>query len=506
MKKIASKIAPNPSECTYWIDLTADKYGSIIKSYNGKEWVPINKGEDDVQSSDIKELKEKVNQVETQVNEIDSNYVSKYMLTEYFAYGIEYDTTVSSHKCTRIGNLNLHRELPIQSKMRRCLLLDDGRVNYYLSNNDSTKKEDGTDANLTGADGQVMVEIPQHYRKFETVGTKIRCLISETNLEGYTEVPKAYISAYEASLDKTTSTYKLSSVVNNTAAFRGGNDNAEWDGTYRSLLGMPYTNNTSLTNFRKYARNRGSINWNCSVYEVRKTICWLYLVEYADFHSQDYYKSQLTVDGYRQGGLGKGVTYLSGSTLSGYNSWNPIITCGYTNSLGNNTGIKTYTLPTEYDTTKTVTTDVISYRGIENVFGHMNELLDGCKLRPAIFNTDEKDSFYVCENPTNYQDKDSTNYVLRGICPKDAGYIKALIVGEYGEIAPAKVQGGTNEYMCDYYQPGSYPNKEEWRDVRVSGYMSSTDNAGMFYMRTAGVDMTYEYNIMGTRLCYITKL
>lgn len=44
MKIIESKIAPNPKEAQYWIDLSADANRNVIKSFNGHEWVVINGG------------------------------------------------------------------------------------------------------------------------------------------------------------------------------------------------------------------------------------------------------------------------------------------------------------------------------------------------------------------------------------------------------------------------------------------------------------------------------
>ena len=85
-----------------------------------------------------------------------------------YYYGIEWDSTVSNPKPTRIGKMELHQSLPVQSLMRRCLLNDDGAVNYYLHANDSTKRDNGAAANLTGADGQYMVEMPDAYVRFET--------------------------------------------------------------------------------------------------------------------------------------------------------------------------------------------------------------------------------------------------------------------------------------------------------------------------------------------------
>lgn len=39
MKTITSKIAPNPKEAKYWIDLTEDPNGRVKKYYNGSKWV-----------------------------------------------------------------------------------------------------------------------------------------------------------------------------------------------------------------------------------------------------------------------------------------------------------------------------------------------------------------------------------------------------------------------------------------------------------------------------------
>lgn len=41
VKFLKSKIQPNPKEVTYWVDIDADPYGSVIKIWNGYNWVPI---------------------------------------------------------------------------------------------------------------------------------------------------------------------------------------------------------------------------------------------------------------------------------------------------------------------------------------------------------------------------------------------------------------------------------------------------------------------------------
>ena len=52
---------------------------------------------------------------------------------------------------------------PIHEAMRRCVVRDDKTVAYYLDPNDSNLKADGSPSDLTGTDGQVMVEIRKFY-------------------------------------------------------------------------------------------------------------------------------------------------------------------------------------------------------------------------------------------------------------------------------------------------------------------------------------------------------
>ena len=99
--------------------------------------------------------------------------------------------------------------------MRGCILDDTGTVVTYLNPADWTADSTARD----GSAGNVMVEIPSHYRKFETIGDICRCKISEYPLPGYHHVPTMYISAYEATVQRSTS--KLASVVNTTEDYRG---------------------------------------------------------------------------------------------------------------------------------------------------------------------------------------------------------------------------------------------------------------------------------------------
>jgi hypothetical protein len=427
---------------------------------------------------------------------------------ELYAYGVEWDTLVSSPLCTRIGNLAMHVSLPIQSRMRRCLLRDNGTVNYYLHPTDSTLKDTGAPAVLDGTDGQVMVEIPEHYRKFETEGTKQRCLISEYHLPNFHFVPKAYRSAYEAAVDRTnTAAPKLCSVSNGAAAFRGGNNNAAWDGTYRSLLRRPATN-INLTNFRAYARNRGvagknGAGWNCDVYEIQKTCYWLYIVEYANLNCQADYNAAPTSEGYRQGGLGKGVTLSDSVKWDNFNVYSGFIPCGHTNSLGNRTGFVNFTMPAEYG--ETLTLQVPSYRGMENLYGHLFLLIDGCKCRISadVANGGTGLSeLFVCGEPANFQDVSYDGYKNIGQISRRSSYIKELLFGEFGENVANLIGGSSSTYMSDVYKISIPSSGEDIINIIIGGSFFNKDEAGL-----SSVGISYSYldtrSNIGTRLCFI---
>ena len=417
-------------------------------------------------------------------------------LEEECSYGIEFDTTISSPSCTRIGNVSLHKTLPIQSRMRGCLLDDDGKVVEYLDPRDWT----GNDR--TGQRGQVMVEIPMHYRKFETDGTKRRVRISEYPLPGYHQVPQMYVSAYEASLER--STGKLCSVVNAGTDYRGGNDNAAYDGTYRSFLGRPVTS-LSRTAFRTAARKRksGSTEWNCYLYQVHKALFWLFTVEYATLNSQADYNSELTADGFRQGGLGAGVSYWTSSEWSNLNGYYPFVPCGQTDSLGNRTGVVAYIAYNE-DGEEVNISSVPRYRGVENPFGHIWKWTDGINVRisPTEANGgDNLSKVFVCEDPSKLNDTNYNGYKHVGNEARTEGFVKEIIFGEEGEIMPSLVGGGSTQFFCDFHDT-NIPTTETLLGVMFGGPANGGASGGLAYALSSYAP-SYSGTYFGSRLCFI---
>lgn len=260
-------------------------------------------------------------------------------------YGVEIDTAVSSLTLPRVGNLDLHRTLPVHNNIFACLQNDDGSINYKLNPINWAEKLTGGASKLDGTDGQVMIYLPGFWYKIEIDGTKERRLISEFELPGFAYSKPEYLSAYKASLMR--STLKLSSVKNTTTDYRGGGNQSAWDALAQTQLGMPVTN-LSRTNFRTYARNRGT-GWEAYNYHAWWKMFILFTIEYATLNSQAAVNSALDANGFKQGGLGNGVTDVNSTKWSHLFGYYPLIPNGGSDSLASATGEVTYTLPFEFD-------------------------------------------------------------------------------------------------------------------------------------------------------------
>jgi hypothetical protein len=409
-------------------------------------------------------------------------------------YGIQWDTAVSSPLCTRIGSPVLHRDLPIQSAMRGCLLLSDyNQVNYYLDPLDWTKKADGSASVLDGTAGQVMIEIPSHYRKFESSGTLRTCKLSEYPLAGYQYVRKQYIGAFEASLKRDASPI-LSSVINLSTNYRGGDNTSAWDAAANTLLGRPATS-ISRTNYRTYARQGRNTDWNLLTYDAYKTMCYLFYVEYANLNSQAGFTAVKDSSGYAQGGLGNGVTTLGGEWAA-FNGYNPFVPCGHTNSLGNASGEVTYTVLGLPDTKPN------RYRGIENPFGHIWKWIDGINVETQSAADGGLTKLWTCDLPVNFQDNNYAGYVMRGYLGRSYDYVKDMLLGE---MMPS-VQGGgagTATYFCDHSWMGNIPGSgTDLRGVFFGGSATYGALAGLA-ASYANYAPSYTIPYIGSRLCFL---
>mgnify|MGYP006906756125 FL=1 len=368
----------------------------------------------------------------------------------FYSYGVSWQTGSLNATLARIGNLDLHRTLPIQNKMRGCTLADDGTVNHYFKD-DWSANEDGTPIKKDGSDGMVMIEIPEFYVKCQSKNGIDSMSISEYALDGYTLVKKQYVSAYEATVDRTnTSTLKLASVVNTTANFRGGNNDATKDEAENTQLGMPVTT-TSRANFRKYARNRATgTKWNMLDFFATNTIWLLYSIEYANWNSQLAFNENLSNDGFKQGGLGSGVTNVTGSDWNTFNGYYPIIPCGTSDALGNKTGEVEYTLPSTFKPDNVVKVKVPRYRGIENPFGHIWKNVDGVIFDIKTDADGGTSTIYLAKTEADYGDTVTEGFSELGQLPRKGGAISNTYLGTF---IPSEATGASSTTgRCDNFE------------------------------------------------------
>lgn len=414
-------------------------------------------------------------------------------LEERYAYGVEWDTASSSPDGVRVGNIQLHRELPIQSKMRRCLLDRDGGVKEYLDN----------ELSWGGSylDYAVMTEIPEHWYKLYFNGTKFRMMLSEIPLPGYKHVDKFYISTYEARMYRTDNLLcsaagasKLSDP--NSINFRGGDNTAEWDDTYRSLLGCPVTNLTR-DQFRQAARKRGS-GWEMYTYGAHKTLFWLFAVEYATLNSQKPFNAQKDANGFAQGGLGPGPTQMTDWT--NFNNANPLIPCGYTNEFGNGSGEKAYVVKNASGGTH-ATLMVNRYRGIENPFGHIWKYTDGANIQVTT-GDNGLSILWTTADPSNFSDSSYVGYDKKGNICRVNGYAKNTLLGEDGDIVATEVGGSSSTYWCDYYY--TYTSANRMQVVLVGGDAGDGSYAGLASVAASSAPSGAARGI-GSRLCFFPK-
>lgn len=415
-----------------------------------------------------------------------SNYAATMMKSRTFFtpgkyecdwYGVKFNGSIPTG--TRIGNLEMHKQLPIQSKMRGCTISFDGQQIKYLDPNNWEKYEDGTDRNFRY---NTMVEIPEYYCYVSNIGylgntasyDQSVILISENPNYGWHKFPKCYIGAYEGVVDM-----ELGGVLVSVRTESIPNNYTE---------GYHPTKSTSLYNFQSYARRNGNSHWNVYTYEAHKAMTWLFVVEYANRNSQDGFIENLTAEGYRQGGLGPGIT--TSVSLGDYDyNYCP---CGYTDGLGNNTGIR---LLSDYNY------QANRYRGIENPFGSLwKNVID-------VYFANSSNDVFQCKDYESFSASHSTSvpgYEQIGRTITSSAYSTVLSKsnGVCGELYPSYNRNGTtgssNKYWCDYFNGLS---STAVRTCLIGGRSDHGSSAGLFYL-SSNFGLGVSAANVGTRITF----
>lgn len=402
-------------------------------------------------------------------------------------YGVSWSETSSNPDCTRIGNMDMHRTLPIQSMMKGYLYFKDGNPLYrMLKLNDSwTKCENysaggwrDVDTLLEDNNINVMIKIPEFWwiddytESTETHNLKI-CPHAKP---GWHHHKEAYVSAYEGYID--------------------GN-------YYRSSKNKIPSVNFTRSTVRPKARANGLGNsWNIYTYNEHRAICHLFLVEYATRNSQKAVNTELTPEGFRQGGLGSGCT-TGTATINGNQTWSFIPT-GSSDSLGSGSGEVTVTIQqtdSSGSNTTTTTRKCNRYRGIENPFGHVWKHTDD--VISVYISGYGARFWYKCDSPDHFGDSISNdNPYYKNIAANAVvtGYKTKIVTTSTCDFFALSCNNGSETtYWCDY----NWDNTDgSLHCLLIGGDSGNGGGAGLFYLHSYG-GVSHSRADLGSRLTYL---
>ena len=398
-------------------------------------------------------------------------------------YGVSWSETSSNPDCTRIGNMEMHRTLPIQSMMKPFAF----QTQPVHKDQFVPLKENFTEAMYghvnNGEAGQVastvnvMIKIPEFwYVDDYTPGTKTHNLkICPHAKPGWHHHKEAYVSAYEA--------------------FNFGNK-----GRLISMKSVVPTVNFTRTNGRTWARANGfdgEAKWNLYTYEEHRAICHLFLVEYATRNSQKAVNTALTPEGFRQGGLGSGCT-TGTATINGAQTWSFIPT-GSSDSLGSGSGEVTVTIQqtdSSGSNTSTITRKCNRYRGIENPFGHIWKHTDDII---SIYEGGWR-TYYKSIKPDQFATNKNNSYKPLTSAAVVTGYKTEIRVTPTCDFfAEACTNGSETTYWCDY----NWDNTDTSEHcLLIGGGSGNGGGAGLFILGSAN-GVGYSSAGIGSRLTYL---
>ena len=397
-------------------------------------------------------------------------------------YGVSWSETSSNPDCTRIGNMDMHRSLPIQSMMKP-FAFNCGQPHFkdqYVpvkENFTSGQYSHNVNNSLSQATNNVniMIKIPEFwYTDDYNFNTKTHNLkICQHAKSGWNHHKEAYVSAYEL--------YNL----NGRAISKREN--------------IP-TVNFTRANGRTWARANGfdgEAKWNLYTYEEHRAICHLFLVEYATRNSQKAVNTALTPEGFRQGGLGSGCT-TGTATINGAQTWSFIPT-GSSDSLGSGSGEVTVTIQqtdSSGSNTSTITRKCNRYRGIENPFGHIWKHTDDII---SIYEGDWR-TYYKSIKPDQFATNKNNSYKPLTSAAVVTGYKTEIRVTPTCDFfAEACTNGSETTYWCDY----NWDNTDTSEHCLLIGGRSDDGGwAGLFGLNSSdGVGNSGA--AIGSRLTYL---
>ena len=348
------------------------------------------------------------------------------------AYGVEWNYANSSPALTRLGlaasfadptpatALGGSGSSPFDSIQPWA-----GMKRYNIINGSVSYSED--DAGFSETDYDTVVYIPEFYYTAykDTANSKWMWAISPTAKTGFVKHPGSgrYVGRFHTS----------------------GSSSAVY-----SKSGVAPLVNTTRTNFRTYSHNKGS-KWYMLDIASWSALQMLYLVEFANFHSQNT--------------LGTG--------------WNT----GSISNCGGTTGAAYHTLKLSGAHNQ--------YRWVEDPFSNVYDCVDGFVASSR--------AVYTGVNNAAFTDA-ASSLTATGITLPSSNFITGLGYSQecpYAFIPDTASGGDASTYIPD--RVNSYTGT---RALYVGGSCGSNDSYGFFYFN-ASIDASNTYGNLGSRLLYI---
>jgi hypothetical protein len=401
------------------------------------------------------------------------NLTEAVVTTNYECCGRYWDTANSTYKAAGYyGSLDMLRNLPSLLGLG-CYLVQDDRSKKKLDPVDHYRFSDGSPAKLDGTMGQYMWCWSRGFW-FNTwkEGTQEFWVVSFNDpipgKESY-YIPPGGLSALGGGvMDRTNSI--LCSVINDAPQFRGGGNQVDWDGTFRSQLGMVATA-LPYRSFSTYARKRGE-GWDANWYVAQAVPIILFPIIFGTLNWQEGYNANKDANGLYQGGMGSGVTNMPSWDQWGYY---PIIPTSVGVELGDACGVVTYNVMNSAGALH-YAAPVPVFFGLKHPFGHIWKIVNGEVIDAGA----EKTIAYVAKSLYAGCNVDSVAGLIKGTeCSRTEGYTKKYSMSKLCGVATL-VGGSPSTYFCDYF----YTNAQSSQGLRsrlVGGSAYYGTFAGAFY-------------------------
>lgn len=299
---------------------------------------------------------------------------------------------------------------PIFKDIKPCVFKD-GAVVYYLNPHDWTKKVDGTASDLTGTDGDVMIEFPKFaYRIYTDTNNVLHVSVTNDPAKVIADTRYSYDAFSRALIGDLEHFY--------IGAFLGYIESNK----LRSVAGKQPSGSYTIASFNTYAQNNGA-HYQQLRYPQFKAIQCLYLIKYGNRNGQE--------------ALGYGVVNSSKTT------------CGYESTSTSASTLATvensFTKPMDFGS-KTLKTKHMRLFGIEDFWGNLYQFVK------CLTTNGNRDIIYSWSEDSGENVEATPVTISSGYTSNFSGYPPKYVQGttDAGFLPRTTSTGSTSTYWPDY--------------------------------------------------------